>query len=161
MTTSTKAATPKTSSYSKKNSPNKAGETKKVDNKVEDKKTSPTEASPAVAAKKEETKTPVASDSKVTAPKTDSDAKTETSKSESDPKEWVVNTTKFNKDTEIKFQSNPKRNGCASWARYEKYGKAKTFGEYLTLNEGKFQLADARYDLSRKFLKLASDVAES
>jgi len=168
MTTSTNAATPKTSSYSKKNSPNKAGETKKVDAKVEDKKTSSIKTSPAVAAKKEEAKKPVPSGKKAEAPNSESGVKTETPYSaddsqnkESDSKEWVVNTTKFTEETEIKFASNPKRNGCASWSRYEKYGKAKTFGEYLKLNEGKFQLADARYDLSRKFLKLAADVAES
>ena len=71
--------------------------------------------------------------------------------------EWVVNTTKFTKDTEIHFLPNPKRNGCASWQRYEAYGKAKTFGEYLSLNTGKFQMADARYDVSRKFLQRLED----
>ena len=73
---------------------------------------------------------------------------------------WVINATKFEKDTEITFQPNPKRKGCASGRRYEQYQTAKTFGEYLDLNEGKFQMADARYDLQKGFLKLTSDIEE-
>jgi len=90
------------------------------------------------------------------APKTalgDSDAKAK-AEPEAGEGEWVVNTTKFKKETEIKFAANPKRNGCASWSRYEKYSKAKTFGEYLELNTGKFSMADARYDVQKKYLMI-------
>jgi hypothetical protein len=80
--------------------------------------------------------------------------KTETQKTpETNPvAEYVVNTVKLNDSTKIKFVENPKRQKSAAHNRYSKYGKAKTFGEYLKLNEGKFSMADARYDLSHGFL---------
>jgi len=68
--------------------------------------------------------------------------------------EYVINTTKMTSDTKITFVENPKRQKSAAHARYTKYSKAKTFGEYLKLNEGKFAMADARYDLGKGFLKL-------
>ena len=71
--------------------------------------------------------------------------------------EWVVNTTKFNVDTPIAFRLNPKREGCQSWKRYEKYQVATTFGEYLELNAGKFSMADVRHDLAKEFLTLVLD----
>jgi len=66
--------------------------------------------------------------------------------------EYVVNSVKLTDDTKIVFKANPKRNGSAAHGRYEKYQKAVTFGEYRKLNEGKFQMADARHDISKKFL---------
>jgi hypothetical protein len=66
--------------------------------------------------------------------------------------EYVVNTVKLNDLTKIKFADNPKRQKSAAHSRYSKYQNAKTFGEYLKLNEGKFSMADARYDLSHGFL---------
>lgn len=71
----------------------------------------------------------------------------------SDPtNEYVVNGTKFTDTTKIKFVENPKRPKSAAHARYAQYQKAKTFGEYLRLNEGKFAMADARHDLGKTFL---------
>lgn len=70
-------------------------------------------------------------------------------------KEYVVNGVKFTTDTPIEFRANPKRPNSQAWSRYEKYQTAKTFGEYLSLNKSKQQMADARYDLGRGFLKLA------
>jgi len=72
----------------------------------------------------------------------------------SEVKEYVVNTTKLTDTTKIKFAENPKRQKSAAHERYTKYSKAKTFGEYLKLNEGKFAMADARYDLAKGFLQL-------
>jgi len=69
--------------------------------------------------------------------------------------EYVVNGTKIDSESKIVFKANPKRNGSASHARYEKYQAATTFAKYLKLNEGKFQMADARHDLSKGFLSLA------
>jgi len=68
--------------------------------------------------------------------------------------EYTVSGQKFADDTKIKFRENPKRKNSASWARYEKYQAAKTFGEYLKLNEGKFQMADARHDFGKTFLEI-------
>ena len=77
-----------------------------------------------------------------------------TEKTENAKTEYVVSGTKFDDGTKIKFRENPKRKNSASWERYEKYQKAKTFGEYLKLNEGKFQMADARHDLGKTFLEI-------
>ena len=66
--------------------------------------------------------------------------------------EYVVNTTKLNNATPIKFISNPKRQKSAAHARYTKYESATTFGDYLKKNEGKFAMADARHDLGKGFL---------
>lgn len=73
-----------------------------------------------------------------------------------DQKEWVVNTTKFTEDTPVKFVANPKRKGSKAHTRYEKYSKASTWGEYLKLSDSKFAMADARYDMSKEFLKTTS-----
>ena len=86
-----------------------------------------------------------------------SKAKSSVAKPKEGTSEWCVNTTKFLKDTPIKYVSNPKREGCSSWIRYEKYKEAKTFGEYLELNPGKFSMADARHDLQKEFLKIVDD----
>jgi len=141
-----------------KTSAQKTGELKKT--------TSPSAAKKETKSAIAETKTETSSTSdpfeskeevKVEESKTTVANKTE----ESNPGEWVVNTTKFEKDTEIIFSTNPKRNGCASWLRYEKYSKAKTFGEYLELNAGKFSMADARYDVQKKFLRRLADATEA
>jgi len=66
-----------------------------------------------------------------------------------------VSGTKFAPETKIKFAANPKRPGSNAHERYEVYQKARTFGEYLKLNEGKFALPDARHDFSHKFLTIA------
>lgn len=69
--------------------------------------------------------------------------------------EYVVGSTKLTSDTKIKFVANPKRTGSKAHSRYEKYSQAKTFGEYLKLNDPKMAMADARYDLSKEFLKIS------
>ena len=76
------------------------------------------------------------------------------------PKEWVVNGHKFSEDTAIKFRSNPKRANSQAWTRYETYQTAETFGEYLKLNSGKAQMADARHDFGKGFLTVV-DTAET
>ena len=46
----------------------------------------------------------------------------------------IINAVEIDDDTQIKYISNPKRRGCASWERYERYQIAETVGEYLELN---------------------------
>jgi len=69
-------------------------------------------------------------------------------------KEYNVVGVKITEGTKIKFVPNPKRVNSAAHARYEKYQSCKTFGEYLKKNEGKFAMADARHDLTHKFLQI-------
>lgn len=52
------------------------------------------------------------------------------------------------------LQDNPKREGSASAARYDKYKSAKTLGEYLELGGS---TADARYDSHRGYLEFLID----
>ena len=70
--------------------------------------------------------------------------------------EWVINGTKVEESTKLKFAENPKREGSKAHTRYEQYSKAKTWGQYLKVAEPKFAMADARYDLQKEFLKIES-----
>ena len=69
--------------------------------------------------------------------------------------EYVVNGIKLNDNTKIKFIANPKRDGSKAHERYKKYESAKTFGEYMTLNDKKYAMADARHDIQKEFLKIS------
>jgi len=68
--------------------------------------------------------------------------------------EYQIGGVKVAADSKIAFKSNPKRSGSAAHSRYEKYQSASTFAGYLKLNEGKFQMADARHDIGKGFLTL-------
>jgi len=70
------------------------------------------------------------------------------------PVEVTVSGVKMQPATKIKYRDNPKRNGSASWERYEKYQTATTWAQYEKLNDGKFKMADARHDLGKGFLEI-------
>ena len=65
---------------------------------------------------------------------------------------YNVNGKKLTPGIRITYIPNPKRPGSMAHARYEKYQKAKTFGQYLKLNQGEYAMPDARWDLERGFL---------
>ncbi len=63
-----------------------------------------------------------------------------------------INGNELNENTKINYKTNPKRPGFKSHERYEIYQVAKTIGEYLELNEKKYQNPDLRYDMDKGYL---------
>jgi hypothetical protein len=72
-------------------------------------------------------------------------------------KEYTINGTKVNEDTEIEFVSNPKRPTFKSHARYEDYQVATTIGEYFEIADKKYAKADLRYDEEHGHLTITHD----
>lgn len=70
--------------------------------------------------------------------------------------EHIVNGVKFTPTTKIEFTDNPKQPHSKAHARYAIYQKAKTWGEYLKLNQGGYAMIDARYDFGKGFLRVLS-----
>lgn len=66
----------------------------------------------------------------------------------------------FHIDSNVQFQykSNPKRNGCMAFKRYQSYSQATNIEEYLELTKDtKFGKADLRYDVEHFHLSLVKD----
>ncbi len=66
----------------------------------------------------------------------------------------------FHIDSNIKFnyKSNPKRNGCMAYKRYEEYSQANNIDDYLNITKDtKFGKADLRYDVEHFHLSLVKD----
>ena len=70
--------------------------------------------------------------------------------------EHIINGVKFTPTTKIEFTDNPKQPHSKAHARYAIYQKAKTWGEYLKLNQGGYAMIDARHDFGKGFLRVLS-----
>ena len=72
----------------------------------------------------------------------------------------LINDTKVESSTPIRYISNPKRFGKKAWTRYEEYQSATTVGEYIEMTDPKYANADLRYDHMKGFLIIDDGTTE-